>query len=151
MINRQPPALLILLYTPNIKILDTPAEQQRIFYYYEQQLLRVYIYTISQVIGELALMWTTCSHVMEVASFPVSPHAQTKSQKKGETLVKFIMWEMPCVERDTLIRWGWTNALVVAVKAFWLTERDYTALHYITWQYGKLWWMYTDWYIQIYH
>ena len=93
----------------HINILDTPAEQPRIFYYYEQQLLIVYIYTISQVIGELALMWTPCSHVMEVALFPGSPHAQTKSQKKGESLVKFIMWEMPWVERDTLIRCGRVN------------------------------------------
>ena len=41
MINGQPPALITLLYTPHIKILDTPAEQPKIFYYYEEQLLIV--------------------------------------------------------------------------------------------------------------
>ena len=145
------------------------------------------VYTISQVIGELALMsrpslgprpktnpsadcfqycvhytgsdiragWglgtrlVKTSHVMEVASFPGSPRPQTKSWKKGESLVKFITWEMPRVgrpyidvgERINSPTHYWQNKVA---KALWLTEWDYTALHYITWQYSKLWWVYTD-------
>ena len=30
------------------------------------------------------------------------------------------------------------------VKPLWLTEWDYAALCYITWQYGKLWWAYLE-------
>jgi len=36
-------------------------------------------------------------------------------------------------------------------KALWLTEWDCTALRYITWQYSKLWWVYTYPYIQKSH
>ena len=35
-----------------------------------------------------------------LASFPGSPHAQTKNQRKGESLVKLITWEMSSIGRE---------------------------------------------------
>ena len=82
-----------------------------------------------------------------VASFPGSPRARTKSGKERGEPGK-IYHVRNVIGRENLITCGRTNehahALLTeytrsVVKALRLTERDSTALCYITWQYSELW------------
>ena len=86
------------------------------------------------------------SHVLILASFPGSPHTQTKNQKERGEPGK-IYHVRNVIGRENLITCGWTNELARALlkeytrsvmKALWLTEQDWTALCYITWQYSEL-------------